>query len=106
MLPSTLTNLSPRKRRPRSLRHSPRPATLRQTLFSIRAYGLGGGGAPTHASSATKAAALRKIEDEIRTLYISPYAQLNAAGRTERKEQVFRSKSVPAKRKPACPGTR
>ncbi len=67
-------------------------------------WSLGGGrgwGAASHPSSANTAAALRKIETEIRTLYISPHAQLTAA---ERKEQEARSKHTPTKRKACFPG--
>ncbi len=65
-------------------------------------WSLGGnGGTSPHSSSTTTTVALHKIEAEIQTLYISPYAQLTVA---ERKEQAARSKKTPTKRKVCFPG--
>jgi hypothetical protein len=60
------------------------------------------GGPPAPAPAAATAAAQLKIETELRTLYILPYAQLTAG---ERKEQAARMKALPEKRKaPSYPG--
>ena len=60
------------------------------------------GGPPVPAPGAAVAAAQLKIETELRTLYIHPYAQLTA---NERKEQAARMKALPEKRKaPSYPG--
>jgi uncharacterized membrane protein YgcG len=63
--------------------------------------GPGGRPQPAPAQGVNTTDTARKIETELRTLYVHPYSLLTAS---ERKDQAIRTKTVLAKRKQAYPG--
>ncbi len=72
-------------------------------MLTQGSWTLGSGGKlrPTPTTGACAAESALKIETDLHTLYIQPYALLTAA---ERKDQATRTNTIPAKRRTAFPG--